>query len=199
MLHRILVVKSESYWSSKFKDLLSNYNDTFDFTFVEDRKEAVAVLNKASFAQVITALKIPKLSDGYLFLAQIADKHFTSENIILVVDEKTDTLTSNLNSRGVVHLFPSKNLDKMLQFLVKANRKTSSVSDMIAGVTADMSHDLERVKTALNYVMGPVGNMIFKDVVRRWQDHNDLNELFNLIQLEIKDQDKIKLFHDNLS
>jgi hypothetical protein len=40
--------------------------------------------------------------------------------------------------------------------------------------------------------------MIFTDVVGRWQDHDDLNELLHLIKTEINDQEKIELFQEHL-
>ena len=199
MPRRILIVKSETYLSSKLKDLLSDYIDTFDFTFVENRKEAGAVLKQTPFDQVVTALKIPRISDGYVFLAQIVDKHFKSEDIIVVVDEKTDNIIQSINSRGVEHIYPATNLQNIAKALVKRAGLTLHNSNNGQVTPPDVKYDLEKVKTVLNYVMGPVGNLIFSDVVSRWHDHNDLSELFNLIQTEIKDQDKIKLFHDNLS
>jgi hypothetical protein len=57
---------------------------------------------------------------------------------------------------------------------------------------------LEKIKTVLNNVMGPVGKMIFTDVVGRWQDHDDLSELLQLIKTEINDQEKIDLFQEHL-
>lgn len=196
---RILVVKSEIYLASELRNLLSAYNNAFDLTFVENRQEATAVLKQESFDHVVTALQIPRISDGYVFLAQLVAKHIKSDNIIVVVDEKTDNVITSINSRGVVHIYPATHLGSVVNVLVKAVGITSSVNSNTQGAIADVHYDLEKVKTELNYVMGPVGNMIFTDVVGRWQDHNDLSELFNLIQIEINDQDKIELFKDRLS
>lgn len=199
MPRRILIIKSETYLSSKLKDLLSDYIDTFDFTFVKNRKEAEAVLKQTPFDQVITALKIPRISDGYVFLAQIVDKHFKSEDIIVVVDEKTDNVITSINSRGIEHIYPATNLESIAKALVKRAGLTLHDSNNDQITPPGVNYDLEKVKTVLNYVMGPVGNLIFSDVVSRWNNHNDLNELLNLIQTEINDQDKIKLFHDSLN
>ncbi|MGB3211146.1 MAG: hypothetical protein WBB19_10615 [Desulforhopalus sp.] len=198
MLHRVLLVKSDIYSDSKLMDLLSENISAFDFTIVKDRKEAGAVLKQKSFDQIVTALKIPRISDGYVFLAQIVDKYFKNESIVVVVDEKTENVVSSLNSRGVKHIYSADNLESVVAVLAKAIGITSSVSGTRQVGPAGEKHDLDKVKTVLNYVMGPVGNMIFSDVVHRWQDHNDLNELYILIQNEIQDDDKIKLFRESL-
>ncbi len=199
MPRRILIVKSETYSFSKLKHLLSGYTGAYDFTFVENRQEAQAELKKTSFDKVITALKVPRLSDGYLFIAQITDKYFASDSIIVIVDEKTENLTTSLKSRGVVHIYSAANLVNAVNVLVQGNNQTSPESGSVPNIPADVEYDLEKVKTVLNYVMGPVGNMIFNDVVGRWQDHDDFNELLNLIRIEIKDEDRIELFQDKLS
>ena len=199
MSFRVLVVKSEIYLASELEDLLSDYSKAFDFTFVENRKEAVTILKQESFDRVVTALQIPRISDGYLFLSQLVDKHLKSENIIVVVDEKTDNVITSINSRGVVHIYSATSLESVVKVLVKAVGTTSSVNKKMQGSIAAVNYDLEKVKTELNYVMGPVGNMIFTDVVNRWQDHNNLSELLNLIQIEINDKEKIELFRDRLS
>ncbi len=198
MSRRILVVKSEVYSYSKLKGLLSPYRHALDFTFAENRKEASEVLKGASFDKVVTALKIPRLSDGYLFLAQLTEKYFKSESIVVVVDEKTDNVITSLNSRGIVHIHSVTDLEGVVGVLNKETGITSSGDENVQDVI-NANSDLEKVKTILNYVMGPVGNMIFKDVVRRWQNHNDMNELFTLIKNEIKDQNKIDQFIENLS
>ena len=195
---RILVVKSETYSASKLEDLLAAYNNSFDLTFVENRQEAAAVLKQESFDKVVTALQIPRISDGYIFLAQLVANYIKSDSIIVVVDEKTDNVITSINSRGVVHIHPSTNLESVVNVLVKAVGITTSANSNTRSTIADVNYDLEKIKTELNYVMGPVGNMIFTDVVARWQDHNNLRELFNLIQIEINDQEKIDLFQDRL-
>lgn len=197
MSRRILVVKSEAYSFSKLKGLLSPYRHAFDFTFVENRKEASDALKGAPFDKVVTALKIPRLSDGYLFLAQITEKYIKSDGIIVIVDETTDNVITSLNSRGVVHIYSATGLEGVVGALNKANGVSSSMGENAQDDIITANYDLENIKTRLNYVMGPVGNMIFNDVVRRWQDHHDLNELFNLIKNEIKDQNKIDQFIEN--
>ncbi len=196
---RILVVASETYSSSKLRSLLSGYKSAFVFTFVENRKEASEALKKISFEKVVTALKIPRLSDGYVFIAQMAEKYFKSENIIVVVDEKSDNVITSLHSRGVKQIYSATDLEGLAKAIVNASGTASSESKSVENITADVKFDLEKIKTVLNYIMGPVGNMIFKDVVRRWQDHADLNELLNLICDEIKDTEKIKQFNDSLN
>jgi hypothetical protein len=98
-----------------------------------------------------------------------------------------------------VHIYSATDLEGVVGALNKAAGITSSMSENVQDDITDANYDLEKIKTVLNYVMGPVGNMIFKDVVRRWQDHNDLNELFSLIKNEIKDQNIIDQFIENLS
>jgi uncharacterized protein (UPF0254 family) len=181
------------------RDLLSDHINTFDFTFVENRKEAGIALKQSSFDQVVTALKIPRISDGYVFLGQIVDKQFKKEDIIVVVEEKNDNVIASINSRGVEQIYPATNLKDIATALVKRAGLTSGDSNNVQATVTDVYDDLEKVKTVLNYVMGPVGNLIFNDAVSRWSDHNNFNKLLTLIQNEIQDQDKIKLFQDSLN
>ncbi len=199
MPSRILVVESETYSSSKLKSLLSEYQKAIEFIFVENRKEASEILKRISFEKVVTALKIPRLSDGYVFIAQMAEKYFQSENIIVVVDEKTDNVLTSLHSRGVAHIYSATELGNVVKAIVNSAGSSSAVNKNVETITVHENFDLDKIKTVLNYVMGPVGNMIFKDVARRWQDHDDLNELLNLIKDEINDPEKIKQFSDNLN
>ncbi|MCP4338121.1 MAG: hypothetical protein GY799_04375 [Desulfobulbaceae bacterium] len=195
---RVLIVTSEIHLTSKLEKLLSDHKSSFDFTLVENRKEAAAVLKQESFEQVVTALKIPRITDGYLLLAQLVDKHFDSKKIIVLVDEKTDNVVTSIKSRGVEHIYPANDLKSVVTSLIEAAGKTSSRNGHVQQTITETNYDLEKVKTVLNYVMGPVGNMIYTDVVGRWQDHNNLGELFNLIKTEINDQEKIEQFQAQL-
>ncbi len=199
MLRKILIVKSDTYSASTVKDLLTAHSNVFDCTLVDNRKEAATAIKQQTFAQVITALKIPRITDGYVFLAQLADKHINSNNIIVVVDENTDSVITSIKASGVEHIFPASNLDGVVKVLVEASGTVSSGHKKIKDTFADVNYDLEKIKTVLNYVMGPVGNMIFADVVGRWHDHNNLVELFDLIKIEINDPEKIALFQGHIN
>ncbi len=198
MLRKILIVKSDTYSASTLKDLLAAHHNVFDCTLVDNRKEAATALKQQTYAQVVTALKIPRISDGYVLLAQLADKHIQSNNIIVIVDEKTDSVVTSINSRGVAHIFPAANLNGVVKILVETSGAATSRHKNIQAAIADVSYDLEKIKSVLNYVMGPVGNMIFADVVVQWHDHNNLNELLELIKNEINDREKIALFQSHL-
>ncbi|WP_167496515.1 hypothetical protein [Desulfopila sp. IMCC35006] len=198
MIRKILIVKSDTYSASALKDLLTAHHNVFDCTLVDNRKEATTALQQQAYTQVVTALKIPRISDGYVLLSQLADKHIQSNNIIVIVDEKTDSVVASINSRGVEHIFPAKNLDGVVKILVATAGAAPSGHKKNQADIADVTYDLEKVKSVLNYVMGPVGNMIFADVIVRWHDHNNLNELLELIKTEINDPEKIALFQSHL-
>jgi DNA-binding NtrC family response regulator len=193
---RVLVVTSEIDLASRLNKLLSDHKSSFEFTLVENRKEATAVLSQESFELVITSLKIPRITDGYLFLTQLVDTDINSKKVI-VVDEKTDSVITSIKSRGVAHIYLANDLKIVKKALIEETGKTSS-NDEVQETITDATFDLEKIKTVLNNVMGPVGKMIFTDVVGRWQDHDDLSELLQLIKTEINDQEKIDLFQEHL-
>jgi DNA-binding NtrC family response regulator len=102
---RVLVVTSEIDLASRLNKLLSDHKSSFEFTLVENRKEATAVLSQESFELVITSLKIPRITDGYLFLTRLVDTEINSKKVIVVVDEKTDSVITSIKSRGVAHIY----------------------------------------------------------------------------------------------
>ena len=57
---------------------------------------------------------------------------------------------------------------------------------------------MDMIKTSLNLVMGPVGNMIFIDATTKVANPNDLNSLINTIGNEIGDKKKTALFRTHL-
>ncbi len=197
MAYKILVVKAEQDFVSTLNALITGYSKDLDFSFVAGRKEAMLELKNGVFDRIVTALKIPRISDGYLFLSH-AVKTFTQQRVIVVVDEINDEVMRSINVLGVKQLFSAANAKGVLQAILEDSglivvERKSSTKDMDVGQVS-----VDKIKIALNWVMGPVGNMIYSDVVATVGNQNDLSRIINLIAGEIGEEKKIALFREHL-
>ncbi|MBU1566916.1 MAG: hypothetical protein KJ630_14990 [Proteobacteria bacterium] len=197
MAYKILVVKAEQEFVSTLNTLITSYNNDLSFSFVAGRKEAMLELQKGMYDRIVTALKIPRISDGYLFLSYIV-KTLTCPQIIVVVDEKNDEVMRSINVLGIKKLFSASNVKGVLQAILEDSglidvQTKSELKDL------DVAHlSVDRIKNSLNWVMGPVGNMIYCDAAASLKNQNDLSTLINLISGEIGEEKKIALFRDHL-
>lgn len=197
MAYRILVVKAEQEFVATLKSLIIGYKNDFDISFVAGRKEAMTELNAGVFDRIVTPLNIPRISDGYLFLTHIV-KTLTSKKVIVLVDGKSNEVERSINTLGIKHLFSASNVKGVFQALLEdAGLKTvqnagESEPFDVGRLTVDM------IKTSLNLVMGPVGNMIFIEAATKVANPNDIKSLINTIVNEIGDKKKIALFRTHL-
>ncbi len=197
MAYKILVVKAEQDFVSTLNALITGYSKDLDISFVAGRKEAMLELKGGVFDRIVTALKIPRISDGYLFLSHVV-KTFTHQRVIVVVDEINDEVMRSIHVLGVKQLFSASNAKGVLQAILEdsgliAVERKSGTEDMDVGQVT-----LDKIKIALNWVMGPVGNMIFSDVVATVGNQNDFSRIINLISGEIGEEKKIALFREHL-
>ena len=197
MAYKILVVKAEQDFVSTLNALITGYSKDLDISFVAGRKEAMLELKNGVFDRIVTALKIPRISDGYLFLSHVV-KTFTHQRVIVVVDEINDEVMRSINVLGVKQLFSASNAKGILQTILEDSglivvEKKSSTKDLDVGQVS-----LDKIKIALNWVMGPVGNMIYSDAVASAGNQNDLSRIIDLIAGEIGEEKKIALFRDHL-
>lgn len=197
MAYKILVVKAEQEFVSTLNGLITSYSKDLEISFVAGRKEAMLELQKGMFDRIVTALKIPRISDGYLFLSYIV-KTLTNQKVMVVVDEKNDEVLRSINILGVKQLFSASNVKGVLQAiledsgLIDVQRKSDTKALDISQL------NLDRIKIAVNRVMGPVGNMIYSDATASLGNQNDLSMLIDLISREIGEEKKVALFHDHL-
>ena len=198
MAYRILVVKAEQDFVASLANLLSGYGDGFAVSIAVDRKEALNELQSGVFDRIVTSLKIPRISDGYLFLSHIV-KTLTEQKIIVVVDEKSEEVERSLHNLGIKQLFSVGNVKGVLQAVLEdAGMARQATPTAMAGTAKVGDLSVERIQTALNKVMGPVGNMIFTDIASQVGDNKDLQRIVTLIAKEIGEEKKIALFHQHL-
>lgn len=198
MAYKILVVKAEKEFATTLNALIAGYGNKFKMSYVAGRKEAMSELQTNAFDWIITALKIPRISDGYLFLSHVV-KTLIHKKVIVVVEEKNDEVLRSINILGVKQLFPATNVGAVLQTILEDSgisdvSKESDIKDI--GVSRLSS---EKIKTALNKVMGPVGTLIFNDAAEEMDNSDDLNRLVHLIIREIGEEKKISLFRNHLN
>lgn len=197
MAYKILVVKAEPEFVSTFNMLLAGYGKDLDISHAVGRKEAMVELQTGVFDRIITAVKIPRISDGYIFLSHIV-KTLSSPRIIVVVDEKSDEVERSIHKLGIKQLFPATNVKGVLQAILE-DAGLKSVERPHQAQPFDLGLlTIERIKNSLNWVMGPVGKMIFDDVAKEAGNQNDLNTLVNLIVRDIGDEKKAAMFRDHL-
>ncbi|MFH0780640.1 MAG: hypothetical protein V2B20_01645 [Pseudomonadota bacterium] len=197
MAYKVLVVKAEQDFASALNTLKTGYGKNFALSFVAGRKEAMTQLQTGMFDRIVTGLKIPRISDGYLFLSYIA-KTFAPQKITVVVDEKSDEVMRSIKVLGIKQIFSASNVQEVLQSILEDSglisvQKKSEVQKI------DVGHlNLDKIQNALNWVMGPVGNMIFRDVSATAENQGDFSTLIDLIAEEIGDEKKVALFRDHL-
>jgi hypothetical protein len=197
MAYKVLVVKAEQDFASALNTLITGYGKNFALSFVAGRKEAMTQLQAGMFDRIVTGLKIPRISDGYLFLSYIA-KTFAHQKITVVVDEKSDEVMRSIKVLGIKQIFSASNVQEVLQSILEDSglisvQKKSEVQKI------DVGHlNLDNIQNALNWVMGPVGNMIFSDVSATAENQGDFSTLIDLIAEEIGDEKKVALFRDHL-
>jgi CheY-like chemotaxis protein len=197
MAYRILVVKAEHDFVTTLASQLGGYGESFAVSSVVGRKEAINELKNGVFDRIVTALKIPRISDGYLFLSHIG-KTLAYQKVIVVVDDKSDEVERSLHNLGIKQMFSAANVKGVLQSLLEdagLGQRQSMVAARV-GEGGDLS--IDNIKTALSLVMGPVGNMIFNDIASRVGDSGDLQQLVSLIANEIGEEKKISLFQQHL-
>jgi CheY-like chemotaxis protein len=160
---KILIVKSENDFFSQLNDLFTSRGEKFDVTCVSNRKEAITALQETTFDRIITALKIPRISDGYIFLSHVL-KILGNDKVFVVVDEKSDQIMRSMNHVGAKHLYSASNVKDFLSVLAPTDRTGSPV---VAGKSANdlspdaITEDVEKVKDDLGLVTGPSGGMYF--------------------------------------
>ena len=197
MACRILVVKAEPDFVAALSDQLRDFGDGFTVSSVVDRREAMNELKSSVFDRIVTALKIPRISYVYLLLSHIA-KNFSSQKVIVVVDEKSDEVERGLHNFGIKRLFSAGNVKGVLQALLEDGETTAQAPALTNREGEGETLSVERIQNALNWVMGPVGGMIFEDVASRIGGSDDLQRLVSLIANEIGEEKKITLFHQHL-
>lgn len=198
MAYKVLVVKAEQDFASALNTLVTGYGKNFALSFVAGRKEAMTQLQSGMFDRIVTGLKIPRISDGYLFLSHIA-KTFAHQKITVVVDERSDEVLRSINVLGIKQIFSASNVQEVLQSIIEDSGLVSVQKNSEAQKRDVGSLDVDTIKNALNWVMGPVGNMIFNDVLASAENQGDLNSLIDLIAGEIGDEKKIALFRSHLN
>lgn len=197
MAYKILVVTAEQDFASVLNPLIVHYGTSFSLSFADGRKEAMTHLQSGIFDRIVTGLKIPRISDGYLFLSHLV-KTFAHQKITVVVDEKSDEVIRSINLLGIRQIFSTSSVQEILQAILEDSGRIG-VSKKNDAQERDVAHlNLEKIQTALNWVMGPVGNLIFSDVSARAKGQGGLNVLIEMIADEIADEKKIALFHDHL-
>jgi CheY-like chemotaxis protein len=193
----ILVVTPDAEFISGLTTMLSPHAAILHLHPVNNRKEALAALEKASFQQIVTSLKIPGVSDGYRFLSQIGNKVVEGKNIIVLVDKKTDGVRPGITFFGLEHIYTVDDLAGIVQVILQNSRlATPEVKNL--GSSPETSADEERIRSALSQVMGPVGSLIYQNALKLWTNNDDTGELARIIAAEIGEEEQINQFYQLL-
>jgi CheY-like chemotaxis protein len=190
----ILVVKPEAEFISRLTAMLSPYAATLSLHIVNSRKEALAALEKGSFQQVVTSLKIPGVSDGYRFLSQIVNKIIEGKKIIALVDQKTDRVRSGIASFGLEHIYTADDLEGIVQVILQNSGLASPVVKHLES-PLEISAEEGQIRSALSQVMGPVGSLIYQNALKLWKNQEDSKELVRIIATEIGEEEQINQFY----
>ena len=194
----ILVVNPETAHTSRLTALLLPYAATLSLQSVKNRKEALAALEKASFQQIITSLRIPGVSDGYRFLAQIANKALESKKIVALVDHKTDGVRAGIAAFGLEHIYVADDFEGIVKVILQNAELVSSPVKQVDSFSETTAVAAVEIRSALSRVMGPVGSLIYENALKLWVNKNDTSELVNIIATEIGEDEQINQFFNQL-
>ncbi|MFH0785707.1 MAG: hypothetical protein V2B20_27685 [Pseudomonadota bacterium] len=190
----ILVVKSEGKFTSRLTTMLSPHAATLKVHIVNSRREALAVLEKTSFEQIITSLKIPGVNDGYRFLSQIVNKVIVSNKIIALVDQNIDGVRAGIAAIGLQHIYATDDLEGIVKVILQNAGLASPTVRQVDKLSATGPKS-DQIRSALSQVMGPVGSLIYRNALNLWTDQNNPAELVRLIATEIGEDEQIAQFN----
>lgn len=190
----ILVVKPEGEFTSRLTTMLSPHAAILKVRMVNNRKEALTALEKASFEQIITSLRIPGVNDGYRFLSQIVNKAIESSKIIALVEQNTDGVRAGIAAIGLQHIYGSGDLEGIVKVILQNASRVSPTVKQDDTLSASGA-DIDQIRCALSQVMGPVGSLIYRNALKLWTDQNNAAALVKLIAAEIGEAELIAQFN----
>jgi len=189
----VLVVNPASAFLGQLSERLAVLHTQIGFKVAANRLEAMEDLGKSSYQFLITSLKIPRLSDGYRFLAQVAGKMIDADKMLVLVDEKTGGVTTSLTGIGLQHIATPKEYDEIAHIVVHRLGLAVPVGKPVTATTLT-SEETEWIRKALNQVMGPVGSRIFEKALSLWGNTGAPEELIAIIAGEIGEEELIDQF-----
>ncbi len=190
----ILVVKPEGEFTSRLTTMLSPHAATLNVRMVNNRKEALVALEKTSFGQIITSLRIPGVNDGYRFLSQIVNKVIESNKIVALVDQNTDGVRAGIVALGLQHIYAAGDLEGIVKVILQ-NASAAPPTVKKADNLSVTGADVDQIRRALSQVMGPVGSLIYQNALKLCTDKNNSAELVRLIAAEIGEDEQIAQFN----
>ncbi|GEM_PF-5698237 len=199
MPRKVLIVTSDTHFITQLNKVLTPFETKIELTFINTRIEALEILKTATFDFIITAIKIPRVTDGYRFLSQIVDKTIKANKILILVDNNPDEVRKSVKTLGITLIFSILNIEEISKAIIRSSGISSSQDNKEALGLEKVTHDHEKIIIALNLVMGPVGRIIYKKAINAIQEQSNTDELIQSIAFEINDEEKIALFYENLN
>ncbi len=201
-----------------YQTVLSVHNDVPFFNYVteavqqqsldielltaNDRLEALDLLDcNETIDWLAMSLAIPRISDGYLLLAKIANKQFPfpNEKIAVFVNECTDKVASSIEMHGVENIYAITELKNFFDTIGGSDSDEKEGGNNVKETESTASvDDVEKIQTALNQVMGPVGRFIFEKWCTSLEDLCQPAELVENIVKEIGNKEQIEQFYKAL-
>ena len=114
----ILVVGAARQFCSGLGELLASHGEGVLLHSVDNRREALPVLEERRFTQLITALRIPGVSDGYRLLSQVAGKVLDGRKIITLVDCNNDKVRGDIGRFGVENVYTQADLEAIKSLIL---------------------------------------------------------------------------------
>lgn len=201
MSSNLLVVEQKAHFVSQLKYALAEKSKGFTCMSVIDRKQAMIKLQQFQFDKIITSIKIPRVSDGYLFLGHLL-KSFRKKDIIVLTSSSNEEISRSITTLGVDHIYQLDDIQGIISLLHPGLEQKANIAQTASHAqlqTADTENlRAEKIQSALQLAMGPVGNMIYEDATMLQKDPDDMRELLQIITAEIAEQDTIQVFLEKL-
>ncbi len=186
MSQSVLIINNDPSFIAKTAEILLRKVPDMQIAAASNRDEAIALLQKdKTIDTIIMPLSIPRVADGYIFLAKVANKLIPSKNIVVLAQKINEQIEHSVKMYGIEHLYTTAEMNIVAQEF----RFGTFEKKQLPGF------DTRKVQEALNEVMGPIGPFIFEKSYKFCKSANDITLLVEKIIDEIGDREKAMQFY----
>ncbi|PID43061.1 MAG: hypothetical protein CSB48_07110 [Proteobacteria bacterium] len=186
----VLIVNNDLSFLDSATKLVRQESLGIEIVSATNRLNAMDILKGgASVDYLLMTFAIPRLSDGYLLFAKVAEKLIPTKNIFVFVNELTAQISYSARMHGVERLYEIGEFDRILKEL-----SDTTAPEKLVNEPASYTNDPEKIQAALNEVMGPIGSFIFEQCSGAGKHTDDTSLLIANIAKELGSRDLVEQF-----
>lgn len=188
MSQTILIVNNDPSLLDNAKEIIRQNSLKIEILTENNRLSALERLKKnKNIDYLAMTLTIPRITDGYILLAKVADKIFPSKKIFVFTKEITSKVICSVKMHKVDNIYK---ITEIRSFFEKISSNENITREI--GIYND---DIKIITEALNQVMGPVGHFIFEKCYSPEENIYQKNSLIEKIAKEIGNKEQIEDFY----